>query len=52
MIGCSGVLQIVEPKIRIRLDHDSGKVIWILLKLALGYLLIGYTGGVSSSDTT
>ena len=40
--------QIVEPKIA-ALGRPRGKASWILLKLVLGYLLIGYTGGLGSS---
>lgn len=40
--------QIAEPKIP-ALASTRGKVLWILLKLALAYLLIGYTGGLESS---
>ncbi|HWC95912.1 MAG TPA: ATP-binding protein [Candidatus Sulfopaludibacter sp.] len=42
-----GVLQIVEPKIP-ALATTRGRVVAILLKLTLAYLLIGYSGGVSS----
>ena len=31
------------------ISTTRGKVLWILFKLVLAYLLIGYTGGVSSS---
>ena len=40
--------QIVEPKVA-ALGRPRGKAAWILLKLVLGYLLIGYTGGLGSS---
>jgi signal transduction histidine kinase len=39
--------QIAEPKLR--LHGRFGPAFWIVLKLALGYLLIGYTGGLVSS---
>ncbi|MCU1263433.1 MAG: signal transduction histidine kinase, nitrogen specific, NtrB [Bryobacterales bacterium] len=48
MIAALGVLQIAEPKIPF-VSTTAGKVLWILLKLAIAYLLIGLTGGVSSS---
>lgn len=48
MIAALGLLQIVEPKIPF-VSTTPGKVLWILLKLAIAYLLIGYTGGVSST---
>jgi signal transduction histidine kinase len=38
--------QIAEPKLRLR--GRSGPLFWVLLKVALGYLLIGYTGGLAS----
>ena len=40
--------QIAEPKLAF-LTSTRGKTSWILLKLLLGYLLIGYTGGLASS---
>lgn len=40
--------QIAEPKVA-ALGRPRGKALWILLKLVLGYLLIGYTGGLGSS---
>jgi len=39
--------QILEPKIP-ALATTRGRIIWLVLKLALGYLLIGYTGGLQS----
>jgi signal transduction histidine kinase len=48
MIATLGVLQILESKIQF-VNTTAGKVTWILLKLTIGYLLIGYTGGVVSS---
>lgn len=42
------MVQIAEPKVPV-LQSRRGKVLWIILKLALGYLLVGYTGGVTSS---
>jgi len=39
--------QIAEPKVGF-LNSTRGKVWWIVLKLLLGYLLIGYTGGLIS----
>jgi two-component system sensor histidine kinase HydH len=47
-ISVLGVLQILESKIPF-VDTTAGKVTWILLKLSIGYLLIGWTGGVTSS---
>ena len=40
--------QIAEPKLAY-LGTTRGKILWIILKLLLGYLLIGYTGGLASS---
>ncbi len=42
-----GILQILESKIQFA-STTAGKVTWILLKLTLGYLLIGLTNGVES----
>jgi signal transduction histidine kinase len=41
------VMQIVEPRIP-ALESTRGRVLWLLLKLALGYVLIGYTGTIES----
>jgi signal transduction histidine kinase len=41
-------LQVIEPKIAF-FATPRGNITSILLKLAIGYLLIGYTGGLSSS---
>jgi two-component system, NtrC family, sensor histidine kinase HydH len=48
MISALGVLQILESKIPFA-STTAGKVTWILLKLAIGYTLIGYTHGITSS---
>ena len=48
MIATLGVLQILESKIPFA-STTAGKVTWILLKLAIGYTLIGYTHGITSS---
>jgi two-component system sensor histidine kinase HydH len=48
MIALLGLLQIAESKIP-WVDTIPGKVTWILLQIAIGYLLIGYTGGIVSS---
>jgi len=42
-----GIAQILEPKIP-ALSTTRGRIAWIVLKLALGYTLIGYTLGVAS----
>jgi signal transduction histidine kinase len=41
-------VQILEPKL-VLLSTKRGQVSWIMLKLVLSYLLIGYTGGLISS---
>jgi len=41
------LVQILEPKIP-ALATTSGRIVWIMLKLALGYLVIGYTGSIDS----
>jgi two-component system, NtrC family, sensor histidine kinase HydH len=48
MIAVLGLLQIAESRIPL-VQTTPGKVIWILLQIAIGYLLIGYTGGIVSS---
>ena len=48
MIATLGLLQLAESKLP-WVQTLSGKVVWILLKLTVAYLLIGYTGGVASS---
>ena len=48
MLVALAAVQILESKLPL-LSSQRGIVSWILLKLLLSYLLIGYTGGVSSS---
>jgi signal transduction histidine kinase len=48
MLVALAAVQILEPKLPF-LSSQRGIVCWILLKLLLSYLLIGYTDGVSSS---
>jgi len=48
MLVALAALQILEPKLAF-LSSTRGKVFWISLKLLLSYLLIGYTGGLTSS---
>ena len=43
-------LQVIEPKIAF-FATSSGNVTSILLKLAISYLLIGYTGGLAAAIT-
>src|ERR1035438_7860561 len=42
------VLQILEPKIP-ALASTRGRVLWIVLKVILGFVLIGYTGSIDSN---
>lgn len=42
-----GLAQVLEPKIP-ALASTRGRVLWILLKLVLGWVLIGFTLGVNS----
>jgi len=49
MLVALAAVQILESKLPF-LSTQRGIVSWILLKLLLSYLLIGYTGGVQSSD--
>lgn len=48
LLAALAAAQIAEPKLAL-LASTRGKTAWILLKLLLGYLLIGYTGGLGSS---
>jgi signal transduction histidine kinase len=41
------IVQVLEPKIP-ALASTRGRVFWIVLKLALAYLFIGYTGAITS----
>ena len=42
------VAQVLEPKIP-QLASTRGRILWIVLKMALGYVLIGYTGSIASN---
>jgi two-component system sensor histidine kinase HydH len=48
MLLSLGVFQVIEPKIGY-FSRGFGAILSILIKLALCYVLIGYTGGISSS---
>lgn len=48
LLSALAAVQIAESKIPF-LATTRGKVLWIFLKLLIGYLLIGYTGGLVSS---
>jgi two-component system sensor histidine kinase HydH len=48
LLTALALLQVLEPRIRV-LNTARGNVASILLKLLLGYLLIGFSGGVGSS---
>ena len=48
LLASFAILQVFESRVRI-LTGERGNLISIGLKLALAYLLIGYTGGVASS---
>lgn len=48
LLLCLAVFQVVEPKVTI-FSTQRGNAGSILIKLLLGYLLIGFTGGVASS---
>jgi two-component system sensor histidine kinase HydH len=48
MIATLAALQFAESRLP-WVETLPGKVTWILLKLSVAYLLIGYTGGVASS---
>jgi len=47
MLAVLAALQISETKLEY-LESVPGKVLWIVLKLAVAYLLIGYTRGLAS----
>lgn len=47
LLASLAAVQIAEPKLSF-IDTTHGKVLWIILKLLLGYLLIGYTGAINS----
>jgi two-component system sensor histidine kinase HydH len=46
-LAALGVAQVLEPKIP-ALASTRGRIAWIVLKLVLGYLVIGYTGSIES----
>src|SRR5450432_943429 len=46
-LAALGVVQVLEPKIP-ALASTRGRIAWIVLKLVLGYLVIGYTGSIES----
>jgi signal transduction histidine kinase len=48
LLVAMAVFQVVEPKVA-WLGTGSGSLASLAIKLGLGYLLIGYTGGVASS---
>ncbi|MGA7240100.1 MAG: ATP-binding protein [Bryobacteraceae bacterium] len=47
MLVALAVVQVVESKI-LALNSTRGRIFWVALKLLLAYVLIGYTGTVSS----
>jgi len=46
-LAALAVVQILEPKIP-ALAEARGRILWIVLKLILGYLLIGFSGSIQS----
>jgi two-component system sensor histidine kinase HydH len=46
-LAALAIAQVLEPKIPV-LATTRSRIFWILVKLALGYLLIGYTRGIES----
>jgi two-component system sensor histidine kinase HydH len=46
-LAALGIVQVLEPKIP-ALASTRGRIAWIVLKLVLGYLVIGYTGSIES----
>ncbi|MBV9504246.1 MAG: hypothetical protein JO323_04485 [Acidobacteriia bacterium] len=47
-LAALAVVQIIEPKISY-VGTTRGRVLWIVVKLALGYILIGFTRGIESN---
>ena len=47
MVAALGLLQLAEPRV-VFSQPAHVKAVWILIKMAIGYVLIGYTGGLSS----
>jgi signal transduction histidine kinase len=47
-LAALAIVQVLEPKIP-ALALPRGRVVWILLKLAFCYLLIGFTGSIQSN---
>ncbi|MGA2267432.1 MAG: ATP-binding protein [Bryobacteraceae bacterium] len=47
LLAALAIVQVLEPKIP-ALPSRRSRIFWIVMKLLLGYLLIGYTGGVQS----
>ncbi|MGO9261880.1 MAG: two-component system sensor histidine kinase NtrB [Bryobacteraceae bacterium] len=45
MLVALAIMQVLEPKLPV-LASQRGRIYWNILKLALGMLLIGYTGGI------
>ena len=43
-----GLVQVLEPKIK-ALSSTRGRAVWIILKMAIVYLLIAYTNGIESN---
>ena len=48
LLSCLALLQVSEPRIPAFAPH-RGKAVSALIKLLLGFVLVGFTGGVSSS---
>ena len=48
LLLCLAALQVAEPRLE-ALNSPQGKVVSALIKLGLGYILVGLTNGVSSS---
>lgn len=47
-LAALAIVQILEPKIP-ALSERRGRILWLVLKLVLGYLLIGFTGAIQST---
>ena len=47
-LAALALVQILEPKIP-ALSRRGGRILWLVLKLVLGYLLVGYTRAIEST---
>ena len=48
LIGALGILQLMEGRLPI-LEGARGRLVYILFQFAIGWVLIGYSGGIEST---